>query len=504
MTSNHELQGRLSTVGVESTPTAAEEGDLLVCGARTADWAATAAAGVDRLQPGDRVDLRIRVGRIVEMGPRLDPEPNEEVLVVPGTVVVPGLHDHHVHLRSLVAAGRSAAVGPAEVGGRQQLAAALRSAPVDRHGWRRAVGYHESVAGALDRWSLDALLPGAPVRVQHRSGVWWALSSAAVDTLGLDTADCPGVERDERGTVTGRLFRMDDWLASRLPDDDPVNEIAAVSRRLAACGVVGVTDATPRATAPGVAALVGAVTDGALCQRLHVMCAPDIEVGAHPRVGRGPHKVLLDDDRLPSLDDLVELVRAAHGKDVPVAVHCVTLVQLALTLAAMDVAGTMPGDRIEHGSVIPGGFVRPLAALGLTVVTNPGLVHDRGETYLEEVDERDLPCLYPCASLLAGGVAVAAGTDAPFGPTNPWTTVWTAHTRRTRRGSIVGAHEAVPLRSALGLFTGHAADPGRARHIAVGEVGDVCLLADGILPAPGRSDAVVATVVAGSIVHRAV
>jgi len=472
-----------------------------VCGARMTDWEATAAAGDNRLQPGVRVDLRLRVGRIVALEPTLHPEPGEKVLAVPGTVVVPGLHDHHLHLRSLVAAGRSAAVGPAEVGGRRELAAALHRAPVDRYGWRRAVGYHESVAGALDRWLLDALIPGAPVRVQHRSGIWWALNSAAVETLDLDAVDAPGIERDERGAPTGRLFRMDGWLASRLPEDDPVNAIAAMSRRLAARGVVGVTDATPEATAPGVAALVGAVTDGALCQRLHVMCAPDIEVGTHPLVTRGPHKVLLDDDRLPALEDLVELVRASHAQGVPVAVHCVTLVQLVFTLAALEAAGTVPGDRIEHGSVVPGDLVGPLSATGLTVVTNPGLVHDRGETYLEEVDERDLPSLYPCASLVAGGVAVAAGTDAPFGPIDPWTAVWTARTRRTRRGHVVGAHEAVPLRTALGLFAGHAAEPGRARRIAVGEVGDLCLLADGILPAPGQPDTVVATVVAGSVVH---
>jgi predicted amidohydrolase YtcJ len=98
-------------------------------------------------------------------------------------------------------------------------------------------------------------------------------------------------------------------------------------------------------------------------------------------------------------------------------------------------------------------------------------------------------------------VSVAAGTDAPFGPTDPWTAVWTARTRRTRRGGVVGAHEAVPLRTALGLFSGHAADPGRARRIEVGEVGDLCLLADGIVPSPGQPDAVVATVVAGSVVH---
>ena len=145
---------------------------------------------------------------------------------------------------------------------------------------------------------------------------------------------------------------------------------------------------------------------------------------------RGPTKVLLDDDRLPHLDDLVELVAASHRHGVPVAVHCVTLVQLVFALAALEAAGTVPGDRIEHGSVVPAELVGSLAALGLIVVTNPGLVYDRGETYLEDVDERDLPSLYPCASLVAGGVAVAAGTDAPFGPADPWTTVRTARTTR--------------------------------------------------------------------------
>jgi predicted amidohydrolase YtcJ len=80
--------------------------------------------------------------------------------------------------------------------------------------------------------------------------------------------------------------------------------------------------------------------------------------------------------------------------------------------------------------------------------------------------------------------------------------VWTARTRRTRRGDVLGAHEAVPLRTALRLFSGHGAHPGRARRIALGEVGDLCVLADGALPAPGGADTVVATVVAGSVVHR--
>ena len=34
--------------------------------------------------------------------------------------------------------------------------------------WLRGTGYHESVAGELDRHALDRWVPARPVRVQHR------------------------------------------------------------------------------------------------------------------------------------------------------------------------------------------------------------------------------------------------------------------------------------------------------------------------------------------------
>ena len=68
-------------------------------------------------------------------------------------------------------------VGPAQIRGARALSAALAKAPVDSSGWRRAVGYHESVAGDLDRMALDALAPQGLVRVQHRSGSMWIVMS---------------------------------------------------------------------------------------------------------------------------------------------------------------------------------------------------------------------------------------------------------------------------------------------------------------------------------------
>jgi len=457
----------------------------------------------ERIGPGRPVDVRITHGRIASVEPELEPRPGERVVEVHGAVALPGLHDHHLHLRSLVAAGRSAAVGPGDVHSGDELARALQGAPVDRRGWRRAVGYHESVAGDLDRWSLDALVPDGPVRVQHRSGVVWLVNSAGADALGLDALHRPGVERDAGGRPTGRLFRMDDWLAQRVGDEDPMADVQPVSAQLARWGVTGVTDATPDATPQGVSALVEAVADGRLCQRVHVMCPPHVQPAPHALVTRGPHKVLLDDDRLPAREDLVELVRHAHGARVPVAVHCVTPAQLAFTVATFAESGVVPGDRVEHASVVHPGLAAQRARLGLTVVTNPGLVQARGDSYLDEVDDGDVAYLYPCASLIDAGVAVAAGTDAPFGPADPWAAIITAVTRRTSGGRTVGAHEEVSLAAAVGLFAGRADLPGCPRRLAPGEPGDLCLLADGAVPGPGRPDAVLATIVAGNVVYQA-
>jgi predicted amidohydrolase YtcJ len=479
-----------------------EVANLLVRGACLPGPARMGPGGDGRIEPGRRVDLRITKGRIVEIEPALDPLPTEELLHASTAVVLPGLHDHHLHLRSLLASRRSVAVGPAEVSGPADLARVLSSAQPDCHGWRRAVGYHESVAGDLDRWSLDALAPGMPVRVQHRTGVMWVVSSSGVDVLGLETLDLPGIERDEQRRPTGRLFRMDEWLGRVLRQGDSLDGLPAASRQLAGYGITGVTDATPNIDAQSATELTDAVSTGRLHQRLHLMCPPAVQVPGQARVTRGPYKFLLDDESLPALEEFAEEIRAAHAAMSPVAVHCVTSVQLVLTVSALRIAGAVPGDRIEHGSVVPPTLVRVLADLGVTVVTNPGLIRARGDTYLESVEDRDLGNLYPCASLLAAGIPMAAGTDAPFGPMDPWLSVWSACERLTAGGRSIAADEAVALDTAIRLFTGEPAAPGRSRRIAVGQPGDLCLLADGSVPRPGQPGSVVATVVAGRVVHR--
>jgi predicted amidohydrolase YtcJ len=153
-------------------------------------------------------------------------------------VTRPASHDHHLHLFALAAALRSADCGPGAARGRAGLGRALGAAPRDAQGWVRGVGYHESVAGPLERTALDALRDDAPVRVQHRSGQLWMLNSRAVAALGLEEGGAlpSGVERDAAGRPTGRLFGCDAWLRARLGAEAPPS-LAPVGALLAGRGI---------------------------------------------------------------------------------------------------------------------------------------------------------------------------------------------------------------------------------------------------------------------------
>jgi predicted amidohydrolase YtcJ len=186
-----------------------------------------------------------------------------------------------------------------------------------------------------------------------------------------------------------------------------------------------------------------------------------------------------------------------------VAIHCVTRVALVLSLTAWQDAGTRPGDRIEHASVVPVEVVPVIGNLGLTVVTQPNFIAERGDDYRHEVDPEDRDDLYRCRTLVDAGIPVGGGTDAPFGDPDPWRAVRAAIERRTRSGHVLGPGERLARRRALDLFLAPLDDPGGPpRTIRPGAPADVVLLAaplDEVLAAPA-ADAVVATMAGGRLI----
>lgn len=444
-------------------------------------------------------DVRVRDGRIAEIGVGLS---GEEFIDARGGALMPGLVDHHIHILALAA--RDASVDVEGVADADAFAALVRGAAEKRvpGAWLRVIGYHERIAGTVSRADLDALAPRHKLRVQHQSGIVWMLNSSALAALGDDLPAC--VERDEAGAPTGRIWRGDAWLRSRIGEEAP--DVAPVSARLAAFGVTALTDASVTMNDSGALLLAAARRQGALPQRLRLMSGGVLSASEDSAYQVGEVKLLLDDANLPDVDEVAAKIAFARAHGRAVAAHCVTAGELAFALAVFEAFDAPAGSRIEHGSVIPVAALETLRSRALTVVMQPSLIHRRGDRYLDDTPAHEHANLYRGASLADAGVQVAFSSDAPYGAPDPWLAIAAATQRRTASGRRFTPHEAITPAVALERFLSPPEAPaGAARRVAPGVAADLCLLAlpiDAALAAPSATN-VAATFINGRCVFSA-
>ncbi len=432
------------------------------------------------LRVDHRVSLRIEGERIVEVAPRLRPRPGEEVFDAAGAAVLPGLHDHHIHLLAYAAAIESVPCGPPDVCDAETLLRTLAD-----HGgrggggsdWLRGVSYHESVAGDIDREWLDRAVPERPLRIQHRSGQLWIFNSAGLRRLGI----LAGESRDDPferhgGVPSGRLYAGDAWLRERLASRMPA--LDKVSQRLARMGITGVTDASPGNARAEFLHFAQERARGALRQEVLMMGSAALEPSwSQPGLVVGATKIHLRESDLPDFDATCARIVHSHNAGRPVAVHCVTLTELMFAVAALQAAGVSAGDRLEHAALATPEAVALVRDAGLAVVTQPHFVFERGDAYLSVLAAEEIPALYRARSFVTAGVVLGAGSDAPYGDANPWRSMAAAQERTTRAGRMLGADERIDAAAALRLYASPALQPGgECRQLKAGAMADLCVL----------------------------
>lgn len=421
-------------------------------------------------------DVRVSDGRVVEIAANLTSGSDELTIDARQCALLPGLHDHHLHFLASAAALDSVFCGPPKIINEAALIAALQAKAKQLHDeqrWLRGIGYHESVAGNIDRHWLDRVLPKIPARIQQRSGRLWIFNSQALNLLG-DLENSPLEKID--GEYSGRLYDADIWLREKIGHQLP--DIHAASTQLARFGVTGITDTSVSNSSATFAQFAELQARGELFQDIVMMGDASLDAVANTsQLRRGPRKIHLHENELPDFDAMCAAIASSHAAARPVAVHCVTLVDLIFTLNAFAAAGTIRGDRIEHAAIAPPEVLTQLKQLQLIVVTQPNFIGERGDTYLEDVEPTDQPWLYRLQGFIDAGVRLAAGTDAPFGNLNPWLAMHAAVTRCTAAGKSIGIDEALDAEHALKLFLGDPLFPGDGKNlIAVGMPGNFCLL----------------------------
>jgi len=423
------------------------------------------------------LDVRLAGGLIAAMG-TLAPLAGEQVIDAKGACLLPGLVDHHIHLRALAAKAASVSCGPPDVEHREALINALKLAPGTD--WIRGVGYHESVAGNLTCKNLDQLESSRPVRIQHRSGRLWILNSKAIDRLRKTQATLDALPALEIAS-DGRLFDQDQALGLTLRaslqgglDHDAIEQVSA---ELASYGITGIHDMTPSNGPEDFAYFSTLLEQGKLYQSLCLSGLESVQTQhATSLIRPGCFKVHLHEHQLPTFDATVSRVAAAHAFDLPVAIHCVTRAELVFALSVLEAAGTHAGDRIEHGAIIEPDLEAWLVDLGPGIVTQPHFILDRGDQYLQDIPAEEQASLYRFKTLKTLGLRVALGSDAPFGAADPWRAMRAAVARTSTRGHAIGPDECVSPEEALEGFLGEFRTPFTPRSLTVGIPADLVLL----------------------------
>lgn len=420
-------------------------------------------------------DVRIANKTIQAVG-NLVPSAVDQILDAGGCLLVPGLHDHHMHLTSFAASLNSVQCGSPQVNSEDELAVCLNN-HTDT-GWLRGIGYHESVMPHLDKHWLDKYGPDRPIRIQHRSGRLWVFNSAGLDRIQALASSFDPQDQQRLHSADGRLFDVDE-LVSQLTRVEPP-PMGQASRLLAAYGITGINDMTPSNDLQTWDWMAQLQSDNEILQKVRLSGRPELS-GAQPvfdgwRLEIGETKFHLHETALPEFPTLVEGIARSHQAGRCVAIHCVTTVELVFSLSALREAGVKTGDRIEHASVVPADLVDQLLELGLGVVTQPNFVFERGDAYLRDVAAAERPYLYRVNSLVSAGVPVGFGTDSPFGHPDPWLAMKTAVDRQTLSGKQLGQEEGIAPLAALQKFLGTLADPFTLRTLVPGVPADLCLL----------------------------
>lgn len=469
----------------------------------------------------DPVDLVIEHGRIADIAPTGVLAPRGAVLDGDGCRVIPGLWDHHVHTvqwalnaervhlgeaRSAADAARLlASAGPLSDG--RLVGAGMRdalwndepslrtidSACGDRPAYAVNMDVHSVwMNSAAFRREDFAPTPDGMLREEDAFEISRRLNTA--DDARADTAVIRAGEQAAARGITGIVDFDMAWNASawqRRADagfDAHRVEFAFYAANLSRAIAEGLRTGDELGGTGGLVH-VGAlklITDGSLGTRTAACSHP---YGDDP-TNFGTFTI--------EPDELREYLTTATGAGLDVAVHAIGDRAVASALDAFTY--TQARGTIEHAQLVRHADLARFARLGAAASVQPE----------HAVDDRDLAgalwqhqqaISHPIASLLAAGIPLRFGSDAPVAPLDPWLTIAAAVHRTGDDRAPWHAEERVSIDAAMRASTHHG-----ETELELGGVADLVLCGADPFVA-GRDELrrmpVAATLLGGRLTHLA-
>ena len=514
--------------------------------------------------------VAVRAGRIVALGSREEIHrawAGESTRVVPlgGNTLLPGFIDGHSHISQALTLADWANVSVPPVGAVDTIA--ILVATLRRHAaqqavapgqWILAYGYDpEGLAEKrhVTRDDLDPAFPDNPVLLMHVSGHGAVLNSAGLALAGID-GETPtpegGVIARKTGSREPAGLLMETAMIGamgalpRPTHEQQLQALDTVQRLYAQNGYTTIQDG---ATDPALLATLRSAADaGALwldVVALPVVMRPqELDAALAQRFGRyeghlklGGIKVLTDGSPqgrtayfsapmhvhgpggevdwrgkpFIAPADYAAIFARAWTAGVPVWTHANGDAAIDMVIRAHQEVGAKAADD-RRDVVIHSQFVRPdqldsYARLGIGASFFSNHAFYWGDVHVRNLGEERAFFLSPLKTAHEKGVRYSNHTDYAVTPLDPAMMLWTAVTRQSRSGAVIGAGERVPAQRALEALTIDAAwlyrDEDSKGSITVGKQADFVVLDANPLTVPAqrlRGLKVVATVKDGRLV----
>jgi predicted amidohydrolase YtcJ len=517
----------------------------------------------------DATALAVKDGEILAVGEKAQVEalagPSSRVIRLSGRRVIPGLNDIHNHLLSTGAVLTEVQLYEARSIEEIQAAVAERARSAPPGSWILGRGWDESLLREQrfpNRHDLDEAAPNNPVVLDR---VWNMLvtNSAALlaADIGRDTPDPPAdqlyagrIVRDERGDPTG-LFR--DRAKQLIKDTVPPRTMAErelhIRTACAAYNALGITSAAEPGLAPEqVRAFQNVQRAGALSVRTSMCLAgwgmepneavlPERfeHVGLSsgfgnallrldtikimPDGGVGDRTALMFEHYLDEPEnfgqfvvgeaDIFRWVAWVHERGWSVDAHtCGDRMQEIVVRAFAAAQQAQPDATIRH-RIHHGYFPTPAALELMREFRIPALatipfITNLGESYVASVGEARAARMMPLRTYLEAGVPLALGSDSPVTTFNPFVGIYSAVTRKTVYGRVLGADERISREEALRLYTADSAwvtfEDGLKGSLSPGKLADLAVLDRDLFEVPDeelKELRSVLTLLGGGIVH---
>jgi len=476
------------------------------------------------------------------------------VISVPGSMLVPGFIDTHVHFVD---------------GGSGLASVQLRDAGTPQEFTRRIGDYantveagewilhgtwdHENWGGELPRrdW-IDEVTPDNPVWVYRLDGHMALANSAALKLAGVDadSSDVAGGEivRDEAGSPTGILKdNAMELVFHAIPDPGTTlldKQVAAAMRHVASNGVTTVHD---MAGWSSLAAYRRALKGGQLITRIYsVVPLADWERlrDEVAENGRGDHwlkigglKGFMDGSLgshtaaflepytdapqergflISELDDMRDWISGADAAGLQVMVHAIgdSAIRdlLDIYLDVVEAHGDKDRRfRIEHAQHIHAADIERFALQDIIASMQPYHAIDDGRWADKVIGTARSRTTYAFRSLIDAGVRVTFGSDWYVAPATPLDGIYAAVTRSTLDGANPDGwvpRQKISVEQALRAYTSEAAyasfEEDLKGRLKVGMLADFVLLdrdLTAVSPHEIRNTQVLRTVVGGRVVY---